>query len=77
MKAKLIKKFLTAKNRIRMKDCEDLLKDFGYKLHKSGGSHRTFHQAGSKPITIPVPKGTKYVKIEYVKMVIEILKLEA
>jgi predicted RNA binding protein YcfA (HicA-like mRNA interferase family) len=73
---KLIRKFLTDDRHISVDDCDKLLVDTGYTLHKSGGSHRVYHKKGSISITVIVPKGTKYVKSPYVKRIIEDLKLE-
>jgi len=73
---KLIKKFLTDKSHITVNDCDILLKNHGYELHKSRGSQRVYHKKGSTPITVINPKGTKYIKSPYVKQIIKDLKLE-
>jgi len=74
---KLIKKFLTDKTHITFDDCDTLLTDHGYGLHKQGGSHRTYHKTGTTPIIVVIPKNTKYVKPGYVEMIIKKLNLEA
>ena len=73
---RLVRKFLTDKAHITVADCERLLASYGYELRKSGGSHRTYHKNGERPITIVSPKNTKYVKRAYVNLVIKQLKLE-
>lgn len=72
---KLIKRFLSKKN-ITVDDCDKMLKLSGYELHKSHGSHRVYHKNGMLPVTIVVPKGTKYVKAPYVSAIIKAIKLE-
>jgi len=61
---------------ITVEDCERLLTDFDYELHKGSGSHRTYHKKGALPITFIVQKGTKYVKRIYIEIIIKYLKLE-
>ena len=73
---KLINKFLTDKNHITMADCEKLLASNGYELRKASGSHQGYFRKGGQPIIIPRPHGSKYVKIEYVKLIIKVLNLE-
>jgi predicted RNA binding protein YcfA (HicA-like mRNA interferase family) len=73
---KLIKEFLTNQTHITLEDCKRLLENYGYVLHKSGGSHRIFHKNGFVSITVVAPKGTKYIKSPYVKQIIKDLKLE-
>ena len=72
---KLIQQFLTDQTHITVEDCTRILETFGYELRKGSGSHRTYHRKGSIPLTIPVPKNSKYVKIAYVTLVIKYLKL--
>jgi len=72
---KLIKRFLS-KNNITVDDCDKMLTLSGYLLHKSRGSHKVYHKQGMMPITIVVPKGTKYVKAPYISAIIRVLKLE-
>ena len=74
---RLVCKFLTDKLHITVDDCDRLLVDNGYVLRKSGGSHRTYHKKGYKAITVVIPKNTKYVKLVYVNLIIEHLKLGA
>jgi len=74
---KLIRKFLADDRHITIDDCDRLLRDYGYVLHKSGGSHRVYHKKGFISITVVAPKGTKHVKSPYVKQIIKDLKLEA
>jgi predicted RNA binding protein YcfA (HicA-like mRNA interferase family) len=73
---KLIEKFLTEQTRITIEDCDRLLADFGYDARKKGGSHRTYHKQNALPITVVIPKGTKYVKASYIKFIARYLKLE-
>ena len=73
---KLIKKFLTDKLHITIEDCDRLFTACGYELRKGGGSHRTYHKKGSRPITVVTPKGTKYVNTVYIKSIIKMLELE-
>ena len=72
---KQVKKFLLKKN-ITIDDCDRVLILHGYELHKSHGSHRVYHKKGAMPITVVVPKGTKYLKTPYVNEIIKALKLE-
>ena len=72
---KLIIKFLSRKN-ITVEDCDRLLIFYGYEYHKTGGSHRVYHQKGAKSITVVIPKKSKYVNTAYVDLVIKGLKLE-
>lgn len=74
---KLVQKFLTDKTHITMSDCERLLTSDGYELHKGAGSHQTYHKKGEYPITVVIPKNSRYVKIAYVNLIIKHLKLEA
>jgi predicted RNA binding protein YcfA (HicA-like mRNA interferase family) len=74
---RLIKKFLADERHITMDDCDRLLRDHDYALHKSGGSHRVYHKKGFVSITVVDPKGTKYIKSPYVKQIIKELKLES
>jgi predicted RNA binding protein YcfA (HicA-like mRNA interferase family) len=73
---KLINKFLTDRNHITIEDCDRLLTEYGYKLRKGSGSHRTYHIKGSFPLTIVTPKGTKYIYTPYVNKMIKELRLE-
>lgn len=73
---KLVRKFLTDKTHIAITDCDRLLTSYGYELHKGGGSHRTYHKKGVRPITVVAPKKSKYVISPYINMIIRDLKLE-
>lgn len=72
---KLIRKFLSTQN-ITVEDCARLLTAYGYELHKSRGSHRTYHKKGTTPITIITPKGKRYMNAPYVRRIIQTLGLE-
>ena len=72
---KLVKKILLRKN-ITVEGCDKLLTTFGYEFHKSGGSHRVYHQKGTKSITIVIPKNSKYIASLYVNRLIKDLGLE-
>jgi len=72
---KLVKKFLSRKN-ITVDDCDRLLTNYGYNTHKSGGSHRVYHQKGAIPIVVVTPKKSKYVNTAYVDLIIKGLNLE-
>ncbi len=61
---------------ITIEDCDRLLKEYGYWLQKGSGSHRVYHKKGVVPITVVVPKNTKYVLSPYVKRIIRDLRLE-
>lgn len=74
---KLIEKFLTDRMHITVEDCDRLLTNYGYSLHKKGGSHRTYHKKDDTPINVVTPKNTKYVKPGYVEKIIKKLNLEA
>ncbi len=76
MNEKLSKKFLTDPKHITIEDCDKLLTDYGYELRKGGGSHRTYHKKGLHPITVVVPKGTKYINTPYIGKIIRDLGLE-
>jgi predicted RNA binding protein YcfA (HicA-like mRNA interferase family) len=76
VKDKLIRKFLTDSKRITIDNCDELLTEYGYDLKRGGGSHRTYHKKGARPITVVIPKGTKYLYSVYVNLIIKILKLE-
>jgi predicted RNA binding protein YcfA (HicA-like mRNA interferase family) len=71
----LVNKFLNNKMHITVGDCDKLLVYFGYKRHKRGGSHQTYHKKGAAPITVITPKNTKYVNSAYVQLIIKYLKL--
>ncbi|MBI2830712.1 MAG: type II toxin-antitoxin system HicA family toxin [Chloroflexi bacterium] len=73
---KLVKKFLTDRMHITVEDCDRLLTAYGYEWRKGGGSHRTYHKKGTRPITVVVPKNTKYVNTSYAKNIIKVLELE-
>jgi predicted RNA binding protein YcfA (HicA-like mRNA interferase family) len=73
---KLIQKFLTDQKHITEDDCIRLLNNYGYVLFKNSGSHRSFHKRGSFSVTIVVPKGSRYIKSPYVKMIVKVMKLE-
>ena len=72
---KLVNKFLSGKN-ITVEDCDRLLIYYAYEYHKTGGSHRVYHQKGAKSITVVIPKKSKYVNTAYVDLVIQGLNLE-
>jgi len=74
-KEKLIKRILSKKN-ITADDCDKLLTICGYRFHKSSGSHKTYHKKGDTPITIIIPKNTKYIKSGYADKIIKRLNLE-
>ncbi|MFC1845833.1 type II toxin-antitoxin system HicA family toxin [Chloroflexota bacterium] len=61
---------------ITVDDCDKLLISHNYRLHKKGGSHRTYHKKGDYPINVITPKNTKYIKPGYINMIIRKLKLE-
>jgi len=73
---KLVNKFLTDKRHITVEDCDRLLTASGYALRKSSGSHQTYHKKGYRPITVVIPKNTKYVNSAYVNLIIKYLNLE-
>ena len=73
---KLIEKFITDKMRITVDDCDRLLKANGYRLHKTGGSHLSYHKKGDTPINIVIPKHTKYLKPGYIDKLVKRLNLE-
>ncbi|RJQ40965.1 MAG: type II toxin-antitoxin system HicA family toxin, partial [Dehalococcoidia bacterium] len=56
--------------------CERLLIALGYRLRKSGGSHRVYHKKGDRPIIVVTPKNSRYVKPGYVNLIIKKLNLE-
>jgi hypothetical protein len=72
---KLINKFLSRKN-ITVEDCDRLLIYYRYEYHKTGGSHRVYHQKGAKSIIVVIPKKSKYVNTAYIDLVIQGLNLE-
>ncbi|MET0039303.1 type II toxin-antitoxin system HicA family toxin [Dehalococcoides mccartyi] len=72
---KLINQILANPDKITEDDCFKILTAYGYELRKSSGSHRVYHKANSRAITVISPKKAKYVKEVYVKEIIEILKL--
>ncbi|MGP8079329.1 MAG: type II toxin-antitoxin system HicA family toxin [Dehalococcoidales bacterium] len=72
---KLINKFLSRKN-ITVEDCDRLLIYYGYEYHKTGGSHRVYHQKNVKSITIVIPKKSKYIASLYINQLIKDLGLE-
>jgi predicted RNA binding protein YcfA (HicA-like mRNA interferase family) len=76
VKEKLIKKFLSDSKHITIEDCDEILAGFGYEFKRGGGSHRTYHKKSARPITVVIPKGTKYIYSIYVYLIIKILKLE-
>ena len=67
---KLINKFLSGKN-ITVDDCDRLLIYYGYAYHKSGGSHRVYHRANAKSITIIIPKKSKYIASLYINQLLK------
>jgi len=73
---RLVKKFLADRTHITTDDCDRLLTAHGYELHKSRGSHRTYHKKGTVPITVIIPKGKKYIISPYVNRIIRDLGLE-
>lgn len=73
---KLVRKFLTDKMHITVEDCDQLLTDYGYSLHKKGGSHRSYHKYGTTPINIVSPKKSRYILIAYVNRIIKDLGVE-
>ena len=76
MKEKLVRQFLTDQMHITIEDCERLLTTYGFEYRKGRGSHRAFHRKGERPIIIITPKHTKYVKREYVELIVKRLNLE-
>jgi len=72
---KLINKFLSRKN-ITVEDCDRLLIYYRYEYHKTGGSHRVYHQKGAKSIIVVIPKKSKYVNTAYIDLVIQGLNFE-
>jgi len=76
MKEKLVKQFLTDQMHITIADCDQLLAAYGFEYRKGSGSHRAFHKKGERPIIIITPKHTKYVKREYVDLIVNRLNLE-
>jgi len=74
-KERLIKKFISRKS-ITVEDCHNLLTIYGYSLHKSSGSHRSYHKKGDTPITVIIPKNTRYIKPGYIDKIIKKLNLE-
>ena len=52
-----------------------MLRDFGYELANSTGSHRVFHKDGACPITL-VTHDEKSIKKVYVQAVARALDLE-
>jgi predicted RNA binding protein YcfA (HicA-like mRNA interferase family) len=76
MKEKLIQRFLTDQTHIKITDCDSLLTGFGFEHRKSAGSHRAFHKKGERPIIVITPKHSKYVKKEYVELIVKRLNLE-
>ncbi len=73
---KLVNKFLTDKTHITVDDCDRLLTNYGYVLHKKSGSHRAYHKKEAYPITVVIPKNKKYILSPYVNRIIKDLGLE-
>ena len=73
---KLTEKFLNDKTHITVEDCDRLLTEYGYSLHKKGGSHKAYHKHGAISIVVVTPKKGKYVISPYIKRIIKDLGLE-
>ncbi len=72
----LIRNIINDQAHITIKECDQLLLNFGYTLKKGSGSHRVYHKKNARAITIAAPHGTRYVKSTYIKIIIKILGLE-
>jgi len=73
---KLIEKFISQPERITINECVQLLNEFGYSAKKKRGAERVFHRSGSRPINVPTPKKSKYIKSPYIKRITKLLELE-
>ncbi|RDU51876.1 hypothetical protein CQA49_08040 [Helicobacter sp. MIT 00-7814] len=70
-KDKLLAKLENNPTNVAFEVLEKLLKDCGYEVFKSGGSHAVFRKSQCEILTIPYKRP---VKVVYVKMVLKVLK---
>ena len=73
---KLVEKFISQPERITINECIRLLNELGYKAKKKRGAECVFHRPSSRPINVPTPKKSKYMKSPYIKRIIKLLELE-
>ena len=73
---KLVEKFISQPGKITINECERLLNEFGYTAKKKRGAERVFHKPSSRPINVPTPKKSKYIKSPYIKRITKLLELE-
>ena len=73
---KLVGKIVSKPDKVTPSDCFRLFEYLGFKKKKKPGSEIVFHRKGSIAFPVPTPKKGKYVKIEYTKRFIQLLKLE-
>ena len=60
---------------ITIEDCDRLLIAYGYELKKGRGSHRVYHKKGTMPLTMAIPKKSRYVLSPYVNRIVKDLGL--
>lgn len=73
-KDKRIQEILSNPKAVDFETLDLTLKDFGYTCKKGKGSHFKYMKPGVDPIVVPYNR--PYVKVYYVKLVIEILGLQ-
>jgi predicted RNA binding protein YcfA (HicA-like mRNA interferase family) len=73
---KLLLKFRALPPEIRFTEVAWLLEQYGYIEVRSKGSHHHFRHGTGKIISVPKTKG-KMVKLTYLKLILNLLELEA
>lgn len=72
---KRVQEMLRRPSRMRFRDVEAVLRDFGYEAHRITGSHVWFAKAGSPPV--PIPKsGGRWVTSVYLDQICDLLGLD-
>ena len=72
---KLIDKLLRLPPEAKFSEVEAVLKEFGWALIRTKGSHRCFRRSDGAMFIVPTIKG-RTVKTTYLKRLVENLKLE-
>ena len=73
---KLIEKMRRTPGNIRFAEVETLLSHEGFVLFNARGSHRTYHHASGRVLTLVRPHGgRKFCNIDDIKTLLEVLGL--
>jgi len=72
----IVEKCVNQPDRVTPDECRRILEELGYEAKKKPGSEVVYHKKGARPINVPTPKNSRYVKSPYINRIVSLLELE-